>query len=103
MRSTRSLAKLSEVATYRLERLKTISNAALAVATSRNDRDKRLGFVILETQNLWSNFVRSYLLSLLSSPRRANGKRVALGNLAVNTPGDLLHIAAKATKGPLAP
>jgi hypothetical protein len=103
MRPARTFEKLLRTAGRRISRLKARANSALSQGVSASDRDRQIGFVVIETQNLWSNFVRSYLLSLLAAPKRTKGGRVSLGNLAVTTPGALMHIAAKAAKGPLAP
>lgn len=75
---------------------------ALRPAIERSERDKDFAYVVIEAQNLWANFLRSYLLSCLFSPRRIRGDRVALGNAMIRLPGDLLHAAAKAQKGPTA-
>lgn len=103
MRPARRFDKLLRMAGRRLARLRAHAAIGLDRGTSRSDRDKHLGFVILEAQNVWANFIRSYLLSLLVTPKRINGGRVSLGNKAIVTPGDLLHLAAKAAKGPIAP
>lgn len=83
-------------------RLRARAVIALRPMIERAERDKHLAYVTIEAQNLWANFVRSYLLSCLHSPRRIRGARVALGNTMIRLPGDLLHAAAKAQKGPTA-
>lgn len=102
MRPARSFAKLLHMAARRLVRLKARATVALSPGTSKSDRDKQFGFVVIEAQNLWGNFVRSYLLSLLAMPKRSKGGRVRLGNKSVLTPGDVVHVAAKAVRGPTA-
>ena len=103
MRSSRSFTKLLGTAQRRLGRLKGRAVLALQPTTSVSDRDKHLAYVVIETQNLWANFVRSYLLSCLLMPRRVLGGRVTLTNAAIRSPGDLLLCAAQVQKGPLAP
>ncbi len=102
MRPAGSFEKLERVVLRRLARLKAAVILVAAPTTSRSDRDRGIGFAVLEAQNLWANFVRSYLLSLLSYPKRPDGSRVVLGNKAINTPADLLYAAAKVAKGPAA-
>jgi hypothetical protein len=69
---------------------------------SSSDRvDRDIGFVVVESQNLWANFVRAYLLSLVGGCR-SRSTRVTLGNHVVTTPGALLLVAAQVAKGPYA-
>jgi hypothetical protein len=100
MRATQDLRKLSDAAAYRLRRLQ----ACMLEAAGRTglDRDRVVGHVVLESQSLWGNFVRAYLLSCLFRPRRRNGGIVTLGNQAVQNPVDILLAAARASRGPYA-
>lgn len=91
------------MAQRRLKRLRAHAVSALSPAVASAARDRQLAHVLVETQNLWANFVRSYLISCLFSARRVNGQKVTLHNAMVQLPGHLLHMAAKAQKGPLAP
>lgn len=88
------------MAQRRRARLEARAANALDPTMERSERDKHLAYVVIEVQNLWANFIRSYLLSCLFSPRRIHGRRVALGNGTIRLPGDLLHAAAKVQKGP---
>jgi hypothetical protein len=84
----------------RLARLK--HRAILGLEPGCLERDQHFSYVVLEAQNLWSNFVRSYLLSCLHGPTRVNNAAVLVGNAAVVTPGDVLTIATRVWKGPAA-
>jgi hypothetical protein len=87
----------------RLARLRATAVSAVMATTDASDRDRRIGFVVIEAQNLWGNFARAYVLSCIVSPRRRRGGCVKLGNSAIRLPGDVLHLAARASKGPHAP
>lgn len=102
MRTSSDLVKLCGVTTGRLRRLGAEITAVSGVGTSINELDRKIGRVVIETHNTWCNFSRSYLMSYLAAPRRRRGDRVRFGNLSANSPGNLLHIAAKACRGPLA-
>lgn len=99
MRPCTDFAKLSEAATFRIRRLRAAVSEHATPSASRSELDRHVGRAVIDAQNTWSNFARSYLLSYLGSPRRKRGDRVALGNLAANNPGTLLHIATKACRG----
>ncbi len=103
MRPAGSLDKLSKMAIGRVRRLRTLAIGAMVAGLALPDRDKVIGYVVVELQNVWANFVRSYLLSFIKAPKRRLGGRVVLGNKSVNCPGVLLHEVAKAVKGPVAP
>ncbi len=99
MHASTDLVKVFGQASWRLQRIRCQILVA-AVANARfADVDLRVSVGVIEAQNVWANFLRSYLLSYLTAPRRRRGDRVRLGNLSAATPGDLLHIAAKACKG----
>lgn len=99
MQSVQHLAKLRDVAGHRVRRLRGRALAAVNLVGPSFEKDRDIAFVVIELQNLWGNFVRAYLLSLLRSPKRALNGRVSLGNAAITTPGDLLHLAARSTLG----
>ena len=102
MRASRSFAKLLGTALYRLARLR--ERAVIALGSAPPQRDKGLSSVVIETLNLWSNFSRQYVLSCLFRPTRAlKMGRVQLSNAAIQTPGDLIHAAARIRFGPTAP
>ena len=102
MRPARQFSILRRAAERRLTRLRNRTKSALTQGVSDSERDRVVAYVVLEAQNLWSNFVRSYVLSLLGKPRRVLGGRVTIVNLTLTSPGSVLHLAAKATRGPLA-
>lgn len=102
MHSTTCFDKLLSVGTKRLRRLSVVAKVALS-AHSESHRDRQLGFVVIEAHNLWANFVRAYLLSLLAQPRRISGGRVQLANKSIVTPADLLLAAVRACKSPYSP
>ena len=100
MRSAQSFRKLLRTGRKRLRRLRGHATWALDGRRSSSERDRRLSYVVIESQNLWANFVRAYLLSCLTSPRWRNGGVITLGNAAVQLPGDVLHLGARAARGP---
>lgn len=95
MRPHTDLVKLGDSARTRLRRLRGGVVAA-------KGHDRVLGFSVLEAQNTWTNFARSFLLSPLVGARRRSGARVTSANAAATTPGQILQIAVRACKGPLA-
>jgi hypothetical protein len=101
MRESQSFSSLYVAAIKRLTRLR--STAVLGVAAANPARDRQVSYVVLEAQNLWTNFTRSYLISCLFRPKRRNGGRVTYNNAAIQTPGDLLFSANRLAKGPTAP
>jgi hypothetical protein len=101
MRPSQNLGALQTASRQRLARLR--QRTVQGLAPDFTERDRSFAYVILETQNLWSNFVRSYVLSCLRRPSRINNPAVTLGNAAVATPGDVLLIATRLWKGPAAP
>lgn len=101
MRESRRFACLRTTALKRLRRLR--ARAILGVGSGRPERDRELAYVILEAQNLWTNFSRSYLLSCIYNPKRCKGGRVTCGNAAIQTPGDVLLAAKRIANGPNAP
>ena len=100
MRESRSFACLRASARKRLWRLR--ARAVVGVANRNPLRDRELAYVVLETQNLWTNFSRSYLISCVFTPKRCAGGRVTYTNAAIQTPGDVLFAANKLARGPLA-
>lgn len=98
MRRARSFRTLKNSTSGRLKRLRTKANAALPL--DAHLRDREFSYVVMETHNLWCNFVRSYLLSCLDKPRRSAGGRVSCANLAIQTPGDVIWAANKIARGP---
>ena len=100
MRESRSFACLRASARKRLWRLR--ARAVVGIALRNPLRDRELAYVVLETQNLWTNFSRSYLLSCVYRPKRCTGGRVTHANAAIQTPGDVLFAANKLARGPLA-
>lgn len=101
MRESRSFATLGKTASKRLRRLR--ARAVIGVASRNPQRDREFAYAIVEAQNLWTNFTRSYLLSCIFRPKRRNGGRVTYANAAIQTPGDVLFEANKLARGPLAP
>lgn len=101
MRDSRSFPALRVTARKRLARLR--ARAVLGVANSNSARDRDMAHVVLEAQNLWANFTRSYLISCIYNPRRCAGGRVTHANGTIQTPGDVLYAANKLAKGPHAP
>jgi len=75
----------------------------LGIANTNPERDREMSYVVLEAQNLWTNFTRSYLISCIYKPRRCAGGRVTHGNAIIQTPGDVTYAANKIAKGPQAP
>jgi hypothetical protein len=100
MRATGSFQKLLSITSRRLLRLKAIAQSCIPLGLGNPPTDRVLSFVVIEAQNLWGNFVRSYLLSLLSRPRRQDGTRVVLGNTLIRTSSDLIFLATQVAKGP---
>lgn len=98
MRATTDLTKLSASAGCRVRKLR----ALVTSAASTGDADQHIARAVIEAHNTWCNFLRAYLLSYLVAPRNRLGVRVRLQNLAIGTPGDLLHAAVKACRGPAA-
>lgn len=101
MHPSTNFGRLKRTAGRHIARLRAQAVEATKFGTSPADRE--LAYVVLETQNLWSNFVRSYVISCLFRPRRCSGGVVTIGNAAVRTPGDIIQAAARAVKGPTAP
>jgi hypothetical protein len=101
MRESRSFAALRAKARKRLARLR--ARAVLGIANSNPERDREMAYVVLEAQNAWANFSRSYLISCIYKPRRCTGGRVTHANATIQTPGDVLYAANKLAKGPHAP
>lgn len=85
----------------RVSRLRARAVASIGPPPLPNAQD--LAHVTIEAQNVWSNFVRSYLISCVFSPKKVKGGRVTLGNQAILNPGDVVWAAAKAARGPTAP
>lgn len=98
MRPARSLVVLSERGRRRLRRLR--HRAASVLSPGGMPNEEAMAWVVIEALNLWGNFVRCYLLSLLVSPMRRSGARAVIGNAAINCPGALLHAAVMVAKGP---
>ena len=99
MRECRSLVRLSDQGRSRLRKLRGRALVLSRESFGAANREELAGHIVIELQNLWSNYVRSYLLSLLLSPLRKNGCRAVIQNLAVTSPGTLLHSAAIAARG----
>lgn len=97
MRPSRSFRELYSAASSRLSRLRGYSVDGLSHGIS--EKDKCLSYVVIETQNLWSNFSRSYILSCVLRPKRMSLGRVEVSNASVNTPGDVLLLAARVHRG----
>src|SRR5688572_10631397 len=102
MRPTKRLENLAYVTERRLLWLRSVAQFGCDRRNIRGDRDRAICHVILDAQNTWSNFVRSFLLSLLLRPKTISGSIAFLNNLAVSSPGDLLFAAKKAAFGPFA-
>jgi len=102
MRSARSLAKLERMVHGRLERLRRLIGQVLQPGVDASIKDRVVGYAVIEAHNAWSNFVRSYLLSLVGAARTKSGARIVISNLSVQTPGDLLLVATRVAKGPYA-
>lgn len=100
MRPRQDLVSLCDAGIYRVARIRRRTTEVLSSSTSH--REEALGWAVIEAANLWSNFVRSYLISLCFRPSRRLGGRVAIGNLAIKSPADVVHAAAIAAKGPYA-
>jgi hypothetical protein len=100
MRPSQNFGALRATSRYRLARLR--QRAVEGLLPDFVEQDRHFAYVILETQNLWSNFVRSYLLSCLRTPRRIKNPAVTITNAAVTTPGDVILIATRVWKGPAA-
>lgn len=101
MRPSSDLAKLSSCARRRLRRLRGPLVQHNAIVNSV-ELDRTVAYIVLEAVNTWTNFSRSYYLSFLAEPRRRVGTRVKIRNLSAATPGDMLLLAARACRGPLA-
>lgn len=99
MRSHGSLEVLSNKACRRLGKIRSHATA-LAAGARGPAREQIAAFVVVEAQNLWANFSRSFLLSLLKQPRRRSGVRAFIGDAAIATPGQVIHTAAMVAKGP---
>lgn len=102
MRPCSDFEKLSKTATGRIQRLRSTVSQLSSRRATWQEMDMQVGRAVVEALNTWNNFARSYLLSYLASPRRKRGDRLRFENLLATSPGSLLHIAAKACKGPLA-
>lgn len=94
---SRSFSKLLKMGLGRLFRLKYYASVGLKYNIS--EKDRHFSYVIIEAQNLWSNFSRSYLLSCLLRPKRISKGFVILSNAAITTPGDLLLLATRIHRG----
>jgi hypothetical protein len=101
MRPCKDLSRLFRSAEGRLDRLR--SCAATGLASDRPQRDKLIAYVAIETQNLWSNFCRSYLISCVLRPKRHGKPRVTLGNAAISNPVDAILLANRIHRGAAAP
>jgi len=101
MRPCKDLTRLRRVARRHLARLR--ARAFEATRPGQRPSDIEVAYVVIEIQNLWGNFFRSYIISCLFRPKRGDGQVVTLGNVAIKTPGDVVHAAAKSIKGPTAP
>src|SRR5690348_16140523 len=99
MRSHGSLEVLSNKACRRLGKIRNHATA-LAAGARGPSREQIAAFVVVEAQNLWANFSRSFLLSLLKQPRRRSGGRAFTGDAAIATPVQVIHAAAMVAKGP---
>jgi len=55
---------------------------------------RTLAFVTIELLNTWNSFARSYVLSCVMCPRRANGGRVSIG-LPIRNFNDAIAVAMK--------
>lgn len=97
MRLSSSYKILQESAAKRLGRLR--AHALVGLGKAGPERDTRFAFVVIEAQNLWANFFRSYTLSCVFSPKRTIHGRVTLENAAISTPGDVLLVAARVHRG----
>jgi hypothetical protein len=102
MRSCSDFEKLSRTANRRISRLHSAVSQLAGQNADWQQLDRHVGRAIIEAHNTWNNFARSYLMSYLVNPRRTRGDRVSFNNLSATSPGNLLHIAAKACKGPAA-
>lgn len=100
MNPSQDLTQLKQAALKRLARMRAI--ALIGLSSQAPPNTNQFSFVTIETQNLWSNFVRSYLLSCVFCPRRSKGGKVTLGNSAIQSPGDVLLAAARSVRGPTA-
>ena len=77
MRPSGTLAKLELSTDYRLEKLRKVAGV-LAVPMSR-EVDLRVSYVTINVLNTWSNFVRAFYLSCLTSCKSVSGSRVSTG------------------------
>jgi hypothetical protein len=103
MHPRQSLVVLGDQARRRIRRLRARASYAFSGAMAHPaQREELVGWVVIEALNCWSNFVRSYLISLLFRAMRRSGARVSIGNAAITSPGALIHVAAKAQRGPSA-
>lgn len=103
MTPRRHLFFLRRSATRKIDRLRRIVTTATRQTPSR-DRDYLISYVVIETQNAWSNFARAYYLSAFMSSKRCQG-----GTMTVPTPpctiADAIAYASVFARGgpPLAP
>lgn len=92
MRAVRHLSKLTETVEHRLNKLEvSIAGQHLPVTF---DRDRAAAFAVIELDNLWSSFVRSYYLSWFLRAKTGAGVRVTL---TVTSPKDrmaAMHLAS---------
>lgn len=75
MRTSKKLLTLHRTANDRVSRIRSVLNE-IEPERFRYDREARVAFVVIETLNAWTNFVRSFYLSCMFSARTTGGIRI---------------------------
>lgn len=99
MRSSQYLVRLERSTCYRLERLRRSVDAAVGAPSAA---DKTVAHAAIEVINVWANFTRAYLLSCPNRPALRTNGVITLSDASVTTPGDVIAVATRTMKGPLA-
>ena len=100
MRATTDFARLNFSMRHRLKRLR--KKVSFALTQPKPVAYSEIALAVVELDNAWQNFSRSFLISLPLRPKTSAGVRITLSNLAVQTPSDVLLEANRVHRGPTA-
>jgi hypothetical protein len=102
MNPSKYLSKLKNKSFKQCFHLRTLSQKALT--SKQDDADILLSYVTIQALNIWTEFSRAYILSLILSPVDCNGNVIISSNSSIRNFDDVLSTSIKvATRTRLKP
>ncbi len=92
MNPSRNLETVKEKALHRITKLRRLADRAVNDSDKKR-RDYTFSYVMIETVNLWSLFIRSFYLSCTQSTKHPTGAKVTCKPYGTKTTANAINVA----------